>query len=213
MKFKTGIFILLISFAFVSLGIAQSTDDYVRPENQHNSATTNSILSFGFGMGGDYPYTGTNFVENPNLSLYYENCILKNAGPGNVVIGGIASYKSIYSSYSDYYSGYSYEQRWNYYILGTRLSYHIKPFANKSIETYAGGMIAYYITTFKFTSNDPNYADPADPGYFLTANSYPNFFAFSIYAGVRSWFNSHASVWFELGYGYSSLAFGVSYKI
>ena len=181
--------------------------------NERSVSSTNSILSFGFGMDGYYPYTGTNYVSNPNLTLIYENTLFKHLGPGKLSLGALASYKSIYSSYTDYYSGYNYQQRWNYYLIGARVSYNIKPFNNKGIETYAGGMVAYYITSFKFNSNDPNSSEPSDPGYFLTANDSPNFFALSIFAGVRSWFNNHTCVWLELGYGYSSLSFGVSYKI
>lgn len=218
MKFKTTIFILFITLAISSLGIAQSAEnnpiDYVRPFTEQPATPTNNILSFGFGMGGYYPYTGTTYVENPNLTLYYDNPVFKNMGPGIVSLGGMLSYKSIYSTYTDYYSGYNYQQRWDYFITGARVSYSLRPFPNnENIETYAGGMVAYYITTFKFESNDPNSSEPTDPGYSLKSNNSPNFFALSIYAGVRSWFNNHTCVWLELGYGYSSLAFGVSYRI
>jgi hypothetical protein len=218
MKLKQTIFITSFTLASASLVMAQTTDgatspDYVRPPIEQPRPVSNNVISFGFGMGGYYPYTGTNYVSNPNLTLQYENTLFGHAGPGKVNVGALLSYKSIYSSYTDYYSGYNYQQRWNYYIIGSRVSYHLIPFFNKSLETYAGGMIGYYITAFKFNSNDPNTSEPSDPGYFLTGNNSPNFFALSVFAGVRSWFNNHTCVWVELGYGYSSLAFGVSYKI
>lgn len=217
MKFKKTIFILLISLIAASAEMAQTADNaqfnYVRPDSPGTGGNSNNIISFGFGMGGYYPYTGTSYVENPNLTLLYENTIMKNVLTGTISLGGMFSYKSIYSSYTSYNNGYNYEQRWNYYILGARASYHVFPFANKNLELYAGAMLGYYITTFRFTSNDPNYADPSDPGYFLTDDNSPNFFALSIYAGVRSWITSHSSIWLEVGYGYTSMAFGASYKI
>jgi len=214
MKFKTPLFILLISFAWSSVLMAQSEtnsdDSYIRPPTSFHG---NSVLSIGFGMGGYYPYTGTSAIESPNVTLSYEKAVFKNVGPGRIDLGALASYKSIYSSYMTYYGDYNYTQHWKYFILGTRVSYHINPFINKNIELYAGGMVAYYITVFNFTSNDPNTSDPADPGYSLTANHSPNFFALSVFSGIRSWISPHSGVWFELGYGYTTMAFGISYKI
>jgi hypothetical protein len=210
MKLIKTTFLLLLSMATVSAVVAQSEDSYVRP---NSSFTSNSILSAGFGMGGYYPYTGTSAIESPNITLNYQRALFKNAGPGTIDLGALASYKSIFSSYMTYYNDYSYTQHWKYYILGTRLSYHVNPFNNKKIELYAGGMVAYYITVFNFSSNDPNTSDPADPGYALTTANSPNFFALSIFGGIRSWISPHSGVWLELGYGYTTMAFGVSYKI
>lgn len=217
MKLKTGFLVFFFGTAAFSACIAQSADNlssYVRPAQQATPATPNiTTLSLGLAFGGYYPYAGATYVENPGVTLMGETAIFKHVGPGSIDLGGLLSYKSIYSSYSDFYTNYDYEQRWNYYIFGGRLSYHINPFANKSIETYAGFMLGYYLTTFTFNSDDPNYAAPTDPGYGLNFNNYPSFYALSVYMGLRSWVTSHSSVWIEVGYGYTSLAFGVSYKI
>ena len=85
----------------------------------------------GFGTGGYYPYTGTSAVENPNVLLSFEKPVIKHAGPGTINLGGLFSYKSIYSSYLTYSSDYSYTQRWRYYILGTMVSYHLALFVIK----------------------------------------------------------------------------------
>lgn len=217
MKLYKTIVIILLSFSSASAIMAQSAgnanDLYVRPGDASPQAY-NNIISLGFGVGGYYPYMGTTSVESPNISLLYENTILNHAGPGNISIGGLLSFKTIYSNYLGYNDNYNYIQRWDYYIIGTRASYHIAPFYNKHIEFYAGAMIAYYITNFKFSSNDPEVSNPGDPGYGLTLdNNSPDFFSLSIYAGIRSSITQHSGVWIEMGYGYTSLAFGVSYKI
>lgn len=216
MRFN-GIFILSISLAACSTAIAQSTDDtqynYVRLQTESSSPAAGTILSLGLGFGGYYPNTPAIYVENPNITISGERTVVNNAGPGKVNLEALLSYKSIYSGYTDYYTGYDYEQRWDYYILGTRLSYHIEPFGNKKMELYAGVMAGYYITSFKFTSNDPDYAEPTDPGYSLKFGNSPNFFAPGIFAGIRSWITRHSSVWIETGYGFTSVSFGASYKI
>jgi len=190
MKLYKTIVLILLSFSSATAIMAQSAgnanDLYVRPGDASPQAY-NNIISLGFGVGGYYPYMGT---------------------------GGLLSFKTIYSNYLGYNGNYNYIQRWDYYIIGTRASYHIAPFYNKHIEFYAGAMIAYYITNFKFSSNDPEVSNPGDPGYGLTLdNNSPDFFSLSIYAGIRSSITQHSGVWIEMGYGYTSLAFGVSYKI
>jgi hypothetical protein len=218
MDFKKRTFTLLTGLLSTLSIMAQYADNsqynYVNPDSKKITTTTNSILSFGFGVGGNYPYSGITYVENPNITLSYENTTFKHVGPGSINLGELLSYENIYSGYTDYGTGYNYVQHWSYYILGTRISYHLNPFpTNKNIELYAGAMFGYYITTFKVTSTDPDYSEPGDPGYYLTPDNYPDFIALSTFVGARSWFNSHGSVWLEVGYGYTSLAFGVSYKI
>jgi hypothetical protein len=219
MSFKkavlTGVFIL----AGISASIAQDTDkdtssyNYVRPANEKNISDLNNCLSIGFGTGGYYPYYGVSYLESPNVIFTYEHTTLKHAGPGNISLGALFSYKQVSSIYENYSNGYNYTQEWNYYIAGIRVVYDLVDFPSRTIEPYAGAMIAYYFTNFKFTSDDPDYSEPGDPGYYLTPNNYPSFFAPSIFAGIRTRFSSHGSAWLEAGYGYTTFAFGLSYKI
>ena len=218
MELKKGIFAIALGLASFTSIMAQTgtpaNDDYVRPANQvavNPSLDLNSI-SFGFGVGGSYPYEGTSYSSSPNLSLTYERIVLKHAGPGKLGVGVMLSYQQIASIYSDYTGNYTYQQTWNYYIVGARAVYHITGLPLKGIEPYVGGVAGYYMTRYKFTSTDPNYNDPADPGYYLTPNIYPDFFAFSIFAGVRSYISSHSIAWLEFGYGYANMAAGISYR-
>ncbi len=218
MRFAKVLFILLVSMAMAFVCLAQTEDynpyQYTRPEsgNQTSYSNLNNVLSFGFGIGGYYPYNGVYYQENPGVILSYDHTILKHAGPGIVSLGAVVSYKQIYSPYMDYTTGYTYTQNWDYYIVGARAIYCLTSFPGNIIEPYAGAMLAYYITNFKLTSTDPNYSEPGDPGYYLFTSDYKNFFAPGIFAGIRSRFNKRESFWIEVGYGYTSMAFGMSYK-
>jgi hypothetical protein len=211
MNFKKGIFILLLSFTGISACMAQY--DYVRPLPVSSSGNYNNTFSFGFGMGGYYPYAGPSYASTPNLSAYFDRVVFKHVGPGNVSVGGMFSFKQVSTEYTNYNTTYNYIQEWNYYIIGARAAYHLNDFPFRNCNPYAGAMIAYYITGFTFTSNDPNSGEPNDPGYYLTPDTYPNFFAASVFAGISSTIGSRTCVWIEAGYGYTSLAFGASYKL
>lgn len=203
----------LVAFSTMNAQYENIQSDYVRPQNNQVPLESATLLSLGLGFGGYYPVPAAMYIENPSVSLSTERVVVKHAGPGTLNLEGMLAYKSIYSGYTDYYTGYNYEQHWNYYIVGTRLSYHLKSFSNKKMEPYAGIMLGYYINAFKFTSNDPDYAEPSDPGYSLKFSGTANLFAPSVFAGVRSWISKRSAIWIEAGYGYSSIAFGASYKI
>ncbi len=217
MNFKKRVLTGFIGLATVSTLQAQSVDssrnEYVRPVSEQAKAVTSHCISFGFGIGGYYPYEVLSMVASPGLTIFYDNTILKHVGPGNISIGAFFSYKQTASSYMGYSNTYNYEQIWNYYVPGARIAYHIPNFPFKSVEIYAGAGAAYFISRFKFTSTDPNTNEPSDPAYYLTPNIYPNYFSPTLFAGVRSHVGNHASVWLELGYGVSTLSVGVSYKI
>lgn len=216
MNFKRVILAAFLALAASPVVYAQSADssiNYVRPQTEQTTASSHTVLSLGLGFGGYYPYTAAIYEENPNLTLMVRHALFNHVGPGHIAIEGLVSYKSIYSGYTDTYTNYYYEQRWNYYIFGGRLSYHVSPLGSKKIDMYAGVMEAYYLTKFKFSSNDPDFSDPADPGYSLKYSYSPNFFAPSVFLGIRSWVTNHSSVWMEIGYGYTSVAFGASYKL
>lgn len=219
MKMKTGIVAILLGLGASSAALCQSQDnsqvDYVNPISLNASATNvpTTFLSMGLGMGGYYPYTGAAYVENPTISLMCDHTVVKRLGPGKLNMGGIMAYTSIYSNYTDYYTNYDYEQRWNYYIFGGRVTYNVQPFSGKNMDMYAGVMAAYYITTFSFASDDPNYAEPSDPGYSLKYGQASNFFSPGVFVGFRTWLNTHSSLWAEAGYGYTTFNFGVSYRI
>ena len=212
-----GIFIVSVALSFTLSTTAQTAGNnnysYVNPEEQAPTPTNNNFLSFGFGVGGYYPYSGPIYTSGPSLSLYFDNTTFKHIGPGYITLGGLFSYKQIATGYTNYNAIYNYYQSWSYYIIGARTAYHIFPFNSKFIDIYGGGMIGYYITGFKFTSNDPYYSEVTDPGNYLSVNHYPNFFACSVFAGVRSWFNNNGCIWADIGYGYTSINVGFSYRL
>ena len=218
MKFiPVRIFIAILCLTITLNGLAQTADNntyiYVNPESVSIAPVKNNLLSFGFGVGGYYPYSGPAYSASPNLSIYFDNTTFKHIGPGSITLGAMFSYKQISTGYTDYNGSYTYYQSWSYYIFGARTAYHVFPFNSKFIDIYAGGMAGYYITGFKFSCDDPNYREGSDPGNYLSINHYPNFFAFSVFTGIRSWFNSKGCIWADVGYGYTSINIGFSYKI
>ncbi len=216
MEFKRAVLLIVIVFVGVSISTAQFIDssgyNYIRPVKSQSSGVLNNSLSLAFGDGGYYPYHGESYLQSPGLIVSYENNTFKHIGPGTICTGVLVSYKQIGSNYTDYNTGFEYKQRWNYYILGARIIYRITGFPSAIIEPYAGVMLGYYINSFKFISDDPHYSEPSDPGYYLNSSSYPNILEPGIFAGIRSRLSSRGSVWFEAGYGFTSIAFGISYK-
>src|SRR5580693_919115 len=126
---KKWVLILFIGFAAIFACSAQSADsnryNYVRPLSHQNFDNLNNAISLGFGVGGYYPYKGLYYSESPNISLSYERTVLKHFGPGNITLGAMASFKQINSSYTGYNTGYNYQQNWNYYVIGSRVTYYI----------------------------------------------------------------------------------------
>jgi len=214
---KKAILLLFIYFTITLGGIAQYVDNnhfnYVRTKPDSIPNGFNNFFSFGIGTGGYYPYYGGLSNKTPNFSFLYERNIFKHLMLGSISAGALFSYTGITSPFFDYNNGYVYSQQWNYYVIGTRITYHFNGVAVKGVEPYVGAMLGYYITRFHITTNDPNYNKPDDPGYYLTPNNYPSFFAPGIFAGIRLGCSTHLSTWFELGYGYSTASFGFCYKI
>ena len=208
------ILIILSLTTVVSIhSTAQGGYDYVRTDAIQPLKLSKSSLSFGFGIGGTYPYSGTVYSASPNLTLYYDYTVLNHAGPGRISIGTLLSFKQITSTYQDYSGTYIYKQNWNYYSVGSRIIYCLTESPLKDFEPYAGVSGSYYITGFKVSSNDPHLSDPADPGHYLTPNVYPNFFGVSIFAGLRTYITPRANGWIEIGYGYNTVSVGFSYRI
>jgi hypothetical protein len=218
MNLKKKIFTILLVLACFSAGIAQYADtaniyDYVRPTTSEVIKNANNNFITGLGIGGNYPYSGYSYSASPNILLGYERTVIHNAGLGEITLGAVFSYKQIVSYYQDYTTNYTYQQNWNYYMFGLRAVYYFTQLSLENFEPYIGFTEGYYLTGFKFSSTDPNYSNPDDVGYYLTPNTYPNFFAPGIFAGIRSSVGKRTIIWAELGYGYSTFAFGFSYKI
>ena len=204
----------------VTIGFAQAPDTQTNsvPSNSASSNTNafgkgSNVLNVGVGLGGDYTYYGYGYSSTPNFVLSYDNGTFGNVGPGTISLGGLFSYKGISYGYTDFNSGYTYNQNWNYYIIGIRSAYHWNFTSSSRFDPYLGIMLAYYDINYKASSNDPYYDRPGNPHYYYYSNSYASYTALSLYIGARYFVSNRVGLWLELGYGYSNAALGVSFKL
>jgi hypothetical protein len=172
-----------------------------------------NIINLGLGLGGYYTYNGPNYSSTPNFVLSYDNGTFGNVGPGTISLGALLSFKGISYDYTNYNSGYYYNQSWTYYILGLRSAYHLTIPSCPKFDPYAGIMLGYYDIGYKVSSNDPEFNVPGNPYYFYYVNNYSNYLALSFYLGARYYVSNKVGLWLELGYGYTDAALGVCFKM
>lgn len=209
MKIKNKIQSWLISGA-VLLGLnsfGQSNSGGGTPQSFTQGT---NVINLGVGVGGYYTYWGSGYSSTPNFVISYENGTFGNVGPGTISLGGLLSYKDITHSWVD---GYNYSEKWTYWILGFRSAYHWNFTSNDKFDPYAGLMLGYYVLNYSYTSNDPNYNRPGDPYYGYYGNNYNNYMALSLFLGARYYVSSKVGFWGELGWGYTTLALGVNFKL
>jgi hypothetical protein len=183
------------------------------PSNTDAFGKGSNILNLGVGLGGDYTYFGGGYSSTPNFIISYDNGTFGNVGPGTISLGGLFAYKGISYSYTDFNTGYVYNQNWYYYIVGIRSAYHWNFTTSSRFDPYIGLMLAYYDIGFKASSTDPEYNNPHDPYYYYYANTYGSYMALSLYLGARYYVSDHVGFWLELGYGCSNLSLGVCFKL
>jgi hypothetical protein len=219
--FIKGLIVVSVS-VFTAVVSAQNTDNgntYQNTASQPNANTWTgfspgaSILSVGLGLSGSYYYYEPAYYTYPNLILTYDNATFPHVGPGTISLGGLFSYKYEYYDFTNPNTGYYYHQNWNYYVLGFRSAYHfIIPSAPKW-DLYAGLMLAYYGLSYNFTSNDPEFASPGDPYYPYYTWSGSSFVNLNAYLGARYFITHKTALWAELGFGFTDLSAGVSFKL
>jgi hypothetical protein len=208
MKIKAILFSVAITTAlFIS-------DNVFAQDGGGNGAFAkgDNVINVGIGIGGEYSYWGNGYSVSPNIVASYENGTFGNIGPGTISLGGLISYKGISYDWVDGRSNYNYSEKWNYWIIGFRGAYHLNVPSAPKFDPYAGIMLGYYIVGHTFSSNDPYYNQPGDPGYYYYNNGYPSYIGFSMFIGARYYLGSKVGLWAELGYGYTTLALGVSFK-
>jgi hypothetical protein len=171
-----------------------------------------NVLDLGLGLGGYYNYWGSGYYQTPNFVISYENGTFGNVGPGVISLGGLFSYKGISDNYVGA-DGYTYSNTWNYWILGFRSAYHLQIPDAPRFDPYAGVMLGYYYLGHTFTTSNPNYTVPGNPGYVYYTATYPSYAALSMYLGARYALSNRVSIWGELGYGYTNFALGVGFKL
>ena len=216
---KTNRIITHVLSALLTITCSASFGQETAPQPVASAPTNNSafskgtnVINAGVGMGGYYNYWGAGYYETPNFILSYENGTFGNVGPGTISLGALLSYKGIGDNYIAG-DGYNYTDTWTYWILGFRSAYHLNINGAPRFDPYAGLMLGYYFLNHSFSTNNPNYTHPGDPGYVYYTASYPNYAALSLYVGARYYLSNTVGIWGELGYGYTTLAVGINFKI
>lgn len=210
--FKIAFAVGLFTASYTLYGQQQSptANENVAGSDEPFSKGTN-VVNLGVGIGGLYTYWGPGYSSTPNFVISYENGTFGHVGPGVISLGALLSYKGISDNWID--NGYSYSDKWDYWILGFRSAYHWNFTSSKKFDPYLGLMLGYYYVNYMFTTNNPDYYQPGNPGYVYYSSSYPNYLALSMYLGARYYISNKVGIWGELGYGYTTLALGVNFKI
>ena len=205
--------IISIALAFTVSALCMSFNANAQAFDQGTN-----VINLGVGLGGNYAYYGSGYSQSPALSISYEKGIWPNIGPGTISLGGLLAYKGISwtNNFQDWNNNgnpqnYTQKESWTYYIIGVRGAYHLKT-KNDKFDPYAGLMLAYYNTSYSYTNTDPNYGHPGYYGYNAVNSSYPGYVGMSFFVGARYLFSTNFGVFGELGYGYSNLTIGLSYK-
>lgn len=162
-----------------------------------------NVVSIAAGFGSSYG-AFTYGKQTPAFSLQYERGLWQ-AGPGVISLGGYLGYKSY--QYSGSYFGFTYNEKWNYTIIGLRGAWHLQEFDGTELQKwdlYGGAMLGYYNLNYTYTDNDPA-IDYSDINYSSTVG-------LSGFLGARYFFNPHFAAQGEIGYGISYLNLGLAYK-
>ena len=162
-----------------------------------------NVVSAGIGLGSSMlSYSGTS--QSPGISLQYERGVWDVGGPGVISLGGYAGFKGY--KYSGKYSTYSYEQKWNYTVIGVRSAYYYNGLKADKVDLYGGLMLSYNILSYKYSDNGPA------GSYYSGSGSYGSAAGFSAYIGGRYFFTDNLAAWMELGYGVAYINLGVALK-
>jgi hypothetical protein len=159
----------------------------------------NNVISAGLGLGSSIGNGYTYGSQSPGFSLQYERGIWE-AGPGVISLGGYLGFKGYSASGSQ--GGYTYDDKWNYTIIGARGAYHFTGVPVENLDLYAGLMLSYDNLSFSTSTNIPG----GLPG------SYSSAFELTPFVGAKYYFAGNLGGFAELGYGVAFLNIGLSYK-
>ncbi|MDR7129707.1 hypothetical protein J2X69_002052 [Algoriphagus sp. 4150] len=159
------------------------------------------VVSFGIGLGSSIGNYSTS-SQLPALSAQYEQGVWDIGGPGVISLGGYIGYKAFKYDYSS--SSYSYEQKWDYILLGVRSAYHWNGHNVDKLDLYGGLMLGYYLLNYSYSDSN---------GSSTGGDSYSNTGGLSLYLGSRYYFTGNLAAFAEAGYGVAYLNIGVALKL
>ena len=169
----------------------------VNTSAQESSFNQNdNVVSLGVGFGGNLYsgtlYSGKGYSHLPAFTLSYERCIIGNLfnEQSSLGVGGLVGYTS--SKVKDYWTSTD-------IMVGARAAFHYAFVDN--LDTYAGVMAGYNINTWKWHGSS-----------ITTHGSGSSSFIYTTFVGARYYLADSFAVFAEVGYGYSILNAGISFK-
>jgi hypothetical protein len=165
-----------------------------------------NLINIGFGIDPYYNYykgPGYRRTAVGPVTLSYEHILTDVLGVGRIGVGGLVG-QSFYTT--KYYDGnyYDYKYRTIRTAIIARAAYHFD-IPVKGLDLYAGLGFGAYINSHREWKKHHGIHDYENR--WSSAN-----FAFSIYGGVRYFFNDNVGIFAEFGYGISALNAGISFK-
>lgn len=190
MKIKT---IIVSLFALMAAGFAttqaQAQDVFAKGQN---------TVSLGIGLFGNYGGT----LQVPPLQATYEYCVvdgLINGNNGSIGIGAMGAYYRVGEQRMD--------AKWsvNGGLLGARGSFHYQ-FVGK-LDTYAGIFLGARMTGTNTTVAVGDYSTDVQ-----SSSSVSSAFSWGLHLGARYYFTPAFAATAEVGYGYSILNLGITFR-
>jgi len=189
MIMKRNLFLTLAILAIVSLTASAQQPTFWNKDN---------IVNIGVGLGGNLYsggyYSGANKI--PFISASFEHCLMDNLfnDKSSLGVGGILGFTQ-----AKWDGGHGWGYKSTNVVIGARGALHYA--LVDKLDTYAGLALGYNIVSWKWTGTGSNERGSGSSG--LT---------YGFYAGARYYFTDAIGAFAEVGYGYTILTLGLSFK-
>jgi len=185
---KKNLFLTLAICAIVGVTASAQQPTFWNKDN---------VVNIGVGLGGNL-YSGSYYSgasRLPFISASFEHCLLDNLfdSKSSLGIGGILGYTQ--AKWDGDYWGYKSSN----IIIGARGALHYA--LVDKLDTYAGFTLGYNIVSWKWTGT--GHGDSGSAKSNVT---------YGFYAGARYYFTDAIGAFAEVGYGYTILTLGLSFK-
>jgi hypothetical protein len=159
----------------------------------------NIAINAGIGLGSLSGY-GNTVIPPVSASVDFALPVAKLPFSFGALVGFTSSkYSYTYGSYGSYSYDYS------IIAIGGRAGYHFN-FDVKNLDTYVGFMLGYYLVSASYTGT----------GYYSSLSSSSaaaGGIGWGTYVGARYFFTPNIGAFAELGYGFTYITGGVSFKL
>lgn len=186
--------LLIVTVLFVTLSNLKAQDVFNKGTIAVNASIGLSNYNYGYGSYG---------IGLPPISAAVDVGIVDGliADRASVGVGGYAGLSSYSYKYYDYY-----KENMTRMCFGVRGTFHFQ--LTEKLDTYAGLMLGLYTYSYKYSYN------PAYDYYsgYNTRNNHSDL-AFSSFIGARWYMSKNFGFNAEIGYGFTYLSAGLTFKL